>query len=147
MAVILNIIVSASKFRISNEKKGTEKYLKDGIQELEVAELRDLESKIRMINFRYSEYDLSPIEVKKLTKIDDKRDDEISLLINNSNVGNLYKALNLSSEYISPIKKKKISLWVQTEVSSEFDNANEERSSLISQYLKRFGNPLARNGV
>lgn len=146
-SVIINIIISASKFRISNEKKSSEKYLKDGIKESEVAELRDLESKIKLINFKYTEGDLSFNEIKKLTKIErliriDKRDDEISSVISKSPVSLLYKALNLTSEYISPIKKKKIALWVQVEVdklikSGEFDNVREERSALISQFVKR----------
>jgi hypothetical protein len=146
-SVIINIIVSAAKFKISSEKKDTEKFLKDGIQESEVAELRNLEAKIRNINYKYSQGILSPDKVKNLTKIErlqeiDKRDDEISKSIINSPVGNLFRSLNLSSEYISPNKKKKISLWVQVEVDKllsekEFNGIQEERASLISKFVKR----------
>lgn len=146
-SVIINIIVSAGKFKISAEKKDTEKFLKDGIQESEVAELRNLETQIRNINFRFSQGILAPDKVKFLTKIErlqeiDRRDDEISSCIIKSSVGNLYRALNLSSEYISPVKKKKISLWVQAEVDKllnekEFNGIIEERSSLISKFVKR----------
>jgi len=146
-SISINIIVSASKYKISAEKKDTEKFLKDGIQESEVAELRNLEAKIRAINFRFSQGVLSPSSVKDLTKIErlqeiDKRDDEISREITESPVGLLYKALNLSSEYISPVKKKRISLWVQKEVdtllsSNEFSDVKEERKQLISQFIKR----------
>jgi hypothetical protein len=146
-SVSINIIVSACKYKISSEKKDTEKFLKDGIQELEAAELRNLEAKIRSINFSYSQGVLSPQSVKNLTKIErleqiDKRDDEISACIKESPVGLLYKALKLSSEYISPVKKKKISLWVQSEVdklisSKEFEDKKEDRRQLISQFVKR----------
>jgi hypothetical protein len=146
-SVTLNVIVSAAKFKISDNKKDSEKFLKDGIPETAAGELRDLESRIRGINFRYSEGDLSPKEVKKLTKIErlqkiNERDDEISVEVIKSSIGKLYKAINLSSEYISPIKKKKINLWVQREVDDliskpEFAHLKEERASIISKYVRR----------
>jgi hypothetical protein len=146
-SVIINIIVSSAKFKISSEKKDTEKFLKDGIQESEVAELRNLETEIRNINFLFSQGTLSPDKVKTLTKIErlqeiDKRDDSIASCIIKSPVGDLYRAMNLSSEYISPIKKKKISLWVQVEVDKllsekEFNGIAEERASLIAKFVKR----------
>lgn len=146
-SVIINIIVSAAKCRISNTKKDTEKFLKDGIQDSMAAELRDLESKIRAVNFNFSQGILSPIEVKKLTKIErlceiQKRDDEISSLITASSVGNLYRAINLSSEYISPIKKKKLSLWIQAQVdnllsSEEFKELNQDRKTLLAKFTRR----------
>jgi arsenate reductase-like glutaredoxin family protein len=85
-SVIINLIVSAAKFRISAEKKDTERFLKDGIQESEAAELRNLEAEIRNINFEYSQGSLSPEGVKGLTKIErlkeiDNRDDKISSFV------------------------------------------------------------------
>lgn len=120
---IINIIVSACKYKISDFKKDVEKFLRDGILESEAVELRALESKIRAINFDYSEGKLSPANGKKLNKIErlrliDERDNKISSLIVDSSAGTLYRVINLSSEYISPIKKKKISLWVQKEVDA-----------------------------
>lgn len=146
-SVIINIIVSAAKFKISSEKKDTEKFLKDGIQESAAAELRDLETKIRSVNFSFSQGILSPDSVKNLTKIErlqeiDKRDDEIASLITKSSVGNLFRALKLSSEYISPVKKKRISLWVQAEVDKllsdkSFSSLNEDRKQLIAKFVRR----------
>lgn len=146
-SVTLNVIVSASKFKISDNKKDSEKFLKDGIPESAAGELRDLESRIRAINFRYSEGDLSPQEVKKLTKIErlqkiNERDDEIAKEISKSSIGKLYKATNLSSEYISPVKKKKINLWVQREVdelicNKEFLHLKEDRATLIAKFVRR----------
>lgn len=146
-SVSINIIVSAAKFKISSEKKDAEKFLKDGIQESEVAELRNLAAKIRKINFDFSEGVLSSEKIKLLNKIErlkeiDKREDAISSLIVKSPVGNLFRAMNLSSEYISPVKKKKIAFWVQVEVDRllnqpEFSHLLEERPSLISKFVKR----------
>lgn len=146
-SVIINVIVSSAKFKISAEKKDTEKFLKDGIQESEVAELRNLETQIRNINYSFSQGVLSPDNVKTLTRIErlqeiDKRDDAITTAIIGSPVGDLYKALNLSSEYISPVKKKQISLFAQVAVDKllnekEFNGMAEERASLISKFTKR----------
>jgi hypothetical protein len=48
----------------------------------------------------------------------------------------------LSSEYISPIKKKKIQLWTQKAVDELlqddiFKDGNRERRSLISKFTRR----------
>lgn len=144
---IVNIIVSSCRYKISDYKKDAEKYLKDGIQDSDVIELRALESNIRAINFEYSEGVLSPVSVKKLNKIQrlefiNERDTKISSLIQSSRAGMLYRLLNLSTEYISPIKKKKIQLWVQKEVDSYLDgvedlNVKSERSQLIAKYTRR----------
>lgn len=53
-SVIINILISACKFRISDVKKDIEKFLRDGITDLEAAELREMDSKIRAINFSFS---------------------------------------------------------------------------------------------
>lgn len=146
-SVIINIIVSACKYRISDYKKDIEKYLKDGISGLEATELRDLETQIRSINFEYSGGALSPSEIKKLDRIErlkiiNERDDKISSLIINSKAGVLYKVLNLSTEYISPVKKKKILISVNKEVDSllddpNFSNMKEDRTQLISNLSRR----------
>lgn len=144
---IINIIVSACKFKISSQKKSIEKFMRDGLSDSVVAELRNLESSIRGINFKASEGALSPTNVKKLTKIErlqaiNLRDDEIASTITKSRVGNLFKITTLSSEYISPVKKKKISLWVLNYVDKLledpiFFNMREERQSLIANFTKR----------
>lgn len=147
-SVIINIIISACKFNISNQKKDIEKFLRDGILDSEVVELRDVESKIKSINYSFSEGDLSPKIIKSLTKIQklkliDDRDSRISEVIKKSPCGVLYRLLNLSSEYISPVKKKKISIWIRHEVDSEINSSNNkeklisERSQIISRLQKR----------
>jgi hypothetical protein len=147
-SVVINIIVSATKFKISFFKKDIEKFLRDGISEEEVAELRDLNAKLRGINFKYSEGPLSRVEVKKLTKIErlhviDERDVEINKCITESNVGTLYKLLHLSSEYIKVVDKRKIEIWVKKEVdtllekNSGYSDIIGERLQIISKLQRR----------
>lgn len=153
---VTNIVVSACNYRLSDTKKDSEKYLRDGISESQEAELRNLEVKIRSINYTYSEGVLSPLSVKKLTKIQrlteiTKRDDEISECISLSSSGTLYRILNLSSEYIDPVKKKKIYSLVQSQVDTmiqneEFKDLQKERSQLIAKLTKRAIN-FERNSV
>lgn len=144
---IINILISACRYRISDVKKDIERFMKDGISDMEAAELRELESKVRSINFEYSEGKLSPSKVKLLTKIQrlqliDERDSKISSMIKNSKAGILFRILKLSSEYISPVKKKKISTWVRIEVDkmlndTSYENLLGDRAQLISKYQRR----------
>lgn len=111
--------------------------MRDGISDLEEIELRDIESKVKNVNSSYSEGPLSPFNIRSLTKIDklqfiDERDNKISDIIKKSSCGVLYRLLNLSSEYISPVKKKKIASWVRFEVDSEIE-ISENKVSLISE--------------
>jgi hypothetical protein len=80
---------------------------------MEAGELRDLEAKIRAVNFNYSERVLPLVEIQKLSKIDrlriiNERNDKISSLIIRSPVGTFYKILNLSTEFISSVFNKKL---------------------------------------
>lgn len=147
-SVTINIIVSACKFRISDKKKNIEKFLRDGILDTEVIELRDIESKIKSINYDFSEGGFSQNNIKNLSKIDrlmliDERDTKISKVINASPCGVLYRLLNLSTEYISPIKKKMISSWVRHEIDSEINLSSNkekflsERPNLVARLQRR----------
>lgn len=147
-SVIINIIISACKFKISDKKKDIEKFLRDGISDMEVIELRNIDSKIKSINYAFSEGAFSSSNIKNLSKIEklqliDRRDNEISEVIKKNSCGILYRLLNLSTEYISPIKKKLISSWVRHEVDSEINcSPNKEkflseRSQLIARLQRR----------
>jgi len=146
-STVINILISACRYKLSDYKKDAEKYLKDGLLASEVAGLRDLEAKVRKVNFEYSEGDLSPSSVKNLTKIErlakiDERDAKIRELIKNSKQGILFRILKLSSEYISPIKKKHIQIWVDKEVTNllskeDFISLKDSRTQIISQLTRR----------
>jgi len=147
-SVVINILIAACKYRIQDVKKDIEKFLKDGLSSTQAAELREIESKVRSINFKFSEGKLSPDNVKTLTKIErlkliDERDDEITSVIKSSKYGTLYKLTRLSSEYISPVKKKRIFNWVRKEVDNLLSNMKDnenviaERSQLISRLSRR----------
>jgi hypothetical protein len=69
VSFLINITVSAAKYRISYLKKDTEKFLRDGIPQEEVLELRELATSIKNCNRSYSTGVLSPDKVIKLNKI------------------------------------------------------------------------------
>lgn len=146
-SVIINILISAAKYRIQDVKKDVEKYLRDGISDIQAGELRELERSINAINDEYSKGVLSPESVRNLKKskrleLIDERDDKISDLKKKSKAGILYGILNLSSEYISPVKKKEISLLVRSEIDKllqekEFSDLSKDRSQLIARFQRR----------
>lgn len=112
-SISVNICISAAKYNISNIKKDTEKFLRDGIPNDLAIELRNLEAKVKDINRSYSTGVLSPIRVQNLTKIQilselEAKNVEIQKAIKESNSGTLFQIFSLSSEYISPIKKKRL---------------------------------------
>jgi hypothetical protein len=145
----INVIVSAAKYRIADRKKDTEKYLRDGIPEDLAIELRSLDILISDINRRYSNGKLSPMNVKKLTKIEilellDSKKNEIDGVIRNSRVETLYRALNLSTEYISPITKKKLRNLATIEVEKLFNEGVfltsliGDKDEVIKRWKKRY---------
>ena len=103
---------------------------------MEAGELRDLEDKIRAVNFNYSKRVLSPVEIQKLSKIDrlriiNKRDDKISSLILRSLVETFYKILSLSTEFISFVSNKKLNYIYRRQLLTKM-NYNKELNSLTN---------------
>lgn len=108
----VNVVVSAAKFKISSLKKDTSKYLRDGMPKEVVVELRTLERAVGSINRKYFNGVLSSTNVKSLSKKEiltelENRNNEIERLVDGSSVGTVYKIINLNTEYVSPIVKKK----------------------------------------
>lgn len=145
-SIIVNILISASKYRMSDTKKDIMRYLKDGISESLSIELRDLEIRVKHVNSKYSEGELSPNSIKQKTKIErlqaiTSRDEEITKLVMESNAGLLYRILRLSSEYIPPERKKAIENLVIKEVNDlidneKFKNLKNEKFLIISKIIK-----------
>jgi hypothetical protein len=97
-------------------------------QEL-VAELRKLDMLVSGINRKYSNGILSPESVKKLTKLQilsHLQDKQIE--INESKVEMLFDILNISTEYVSPIDKKRFDKLAAVEIQECFESGdiNEE---------------------
>ena len=65
----INVIVSACKFSIADQKKDAYIFLKDGIPKDLAKELQSLEIIISGINRKYSTGDLEPRKVRDLTKL------------------------------------------------------------------------------
>ena len=154
-SVIINVAVSAAKSSVSDLKKDTEKFLRDGIPQDAVLELRELATSIKNINRRYSTGVLSPEKVIKLNKIEvlqylNEKNLEINRLISNSDVKILYKLEHLSSEYINPYinpitKKKLININLARQgVDSFFNESNTasnvsiDKSILFDKWKRKF---------
>jgi hypothetical protein len=139
------------------KKKESETFLLDSLTQEDSIGLRDLGLKIRAVNFRYSNEELSPTVIKLKTKIErlqiiQKRDDDIKALIQASKYGTLYKILNLSTEYVNPILKKKIYIKVLEEITKIYtDKPNSEtifgEITYVSDRAKSRAMKIARNSV
>lgn len=156
----INICISAAKYNISNIKKDSEKFLKENIPEDRISGLRELDTAISAINRKYSLGVLSPDRVGHLTKLEvlselDKRNSEILLLLDGGlnekgikspphKEATLWRILNLSSEYISPIIKKRLNLLAENEVSKLFSENprlnfdSGEQKQLSDKWKKRY---------
>lgn len=148
-STIINVAVSAAKYNISSVKKDTEKFLRDGIPEGLVIELRNLDTKVKDINRKFSTGILSPTNVRKLTKIEiltelERKNTEINNIVTTSGVAMLYKIMHLSSEYISPITKKRLRDLAQTEIDklyssdSSYRNIVGEKRQIIERWKRRY---------
>jgi hypothetical protein len=144
----INCIISSAKYKLSLQKKETEKFLKDGLEVETIIELDLLADEIFAVNQKYSGKggQLSTKVVSDLTKIQilqaiKDRDGEISKLVLKSSVGSLYRAFNLSSEYIEAEKKEEIKRAVAIKVEKYFDGSYEsnfeDRSAYESKLRQR----------
>jgi hypothetical protein len=156
----VNICISAAKYNISNLKKDSERFLKENIPEDRISGLRELDAAISSINRKYSLGVLSPDRVSQLTKLEvlaelDKRNKEIQILleggIGDSSINykphkeaTLWKILNLSSDNISPIVKKRLNLLADDAVSMLFSENPKlnfeygEQKQLADKWKKRY---------
>lgn len=156
----INICISAAKYNISNIKKDSEKFLKENIPEDRISGLRELDTAISAINRKYSLGVLSPERVGLLTKLEvlaelDKRNSEVQVLLDgtidkNNNIikphkeATLWRILNLSSEYISPVIKRRLNILADNEVQKLFEeNPNlqfeqGEKKQLADKWKKRY---------
>lgn len=135
---LINISVSAAKYRISDLKKDTEMFLRDGIPQEEVLELRELAISIKNLNRSYSTGVLSPDKINKLSKIEilgylEEKNKQITSLINKSSVSTLYKLENLSTEYINPITKKKLINLAKAGIDEFFQDAPSDKSLIVDK--------------
>ncbi len=145
----VNVIVSAAKYRITDLKKDSEIFLQSGIEERRIEELRNLTVLVKDINRKYSTGKLSPTAVQSLKKIEilaliDKRNDEINSFIEKSSEKTLYKIFQLSSEYLSPITKRRIQKLVDSEISKlaasedSFVTQFGEVNNIVSKWRRKY---------
>lgn len=156
----INICISASKYNISNIKKDSEKFLKESIPENRISGLKELDLSIAQINRKYSLGRLSPENVRYLTKLEvlselDKRNREIEIkLVGGIDLkGNkiephkestLWRILNISTEYIPPMVKRRLAILAETEVEKLFkEHPNlqmdiSQQKQLSDKWKKRY---------
>lgn len=145
----VNVCVCAAKYTLSNTKKDTEKFLRDGISDEARGELRNLCDNIKDINRKYSTGTLSPAEVKKLNKIEilqelQSKKTEIDQKVDQASCGTIYRILTLSSEYVSPITKKRLlnkaneSIVELLEEDKQIELLIGERRVLLERWKKRY---------
>lgn len=112
-------------------------------------ELHALSQRVSVINSSYARDALSPGNIKNKTKLEilqliEQKENEIKNVIDNSNISDLYKIINLSTEYISPIIKKKLNKLAISKINEFYEeesNAIEmygEKSMLLSKWKKRY---------
>lgn len=153
-STIINVCVSAAKYKISDLKKDSEKFLKDSIPEDQCAELRNLSDLVKSINRQYSTGVLSPENVKQLKKKEvleqiDLRSAAINDAVDRSSVGTLYKITGLSTEYLDPLIKKKIDTLAEIKVNELFKHDPNlivilgDRRELVIKWKRRYAK-LAR---
>jgi hypothetical protein len=144
----INCIISSAKYKLSLQKKETEKFLKDGLEVETIVDLDLLADEISAVNQKYSGKGgkLSTKVVANLTKIEilqaiEGRNSEVSSLVQLSSVGSLYRAFNLSSEYVEAEKKEEIKRAVALKVEKYFDGSYEsnfeDRSAYESKLRQR----------
>lgn len=150
-STIINIIISACKYKLSYKKKNSEKFLRDGLSIVEVAGLRDLESRIKNINSTYakraSEFNNETTRITKIQLIDE-RNLAISGIISGSSYGDLYRLMNLSTEFISPVKKLNLQNWIKNTIDADIEKAGEKEKTLLiserSQMLSRLNKKVMK---
>ena len=147
-SVIINTIVSASCIKIATSKKNVAMFLREGLERCHLDGLRELVEKVRDVNKKYANNDMKRGKMENMTKLQrlkiiDKHDREIEDIVNKSPHCNIFKIMRLSSEYIDPVHKTRISKYCTDAVNNLVSNnpsslnGYEDRTSLESQFKRR----------
>lgn len=131
-------------FVFLDKKKDIEKFLKDGLTMEEQVGLSDLDTDIKRIFSKYTTGDgtLSPREVGKKKKVEileaiEDQNSEIKAILDKSKYKTLHKIINLTSEYITPLKKKKIQYLISEQMVLHFEGSIESETIDFSSFESR----------
>lgn len=145
----INVIIAATKISINNIKKDTSKFLRDGIPRDLAIDLRSLETNVKTEFRKYSTGKLAPENVRSLTKLEilkliDERDRNVNVLLQESNAGVLFRIMSLTSEYLSPMEKRKLNTESRINVIKLFEENKSlhdvlgDQSQVLEKWKKRY---------
>lgn len=146
-SIIINIIISSSKYIIVREKKDDQDVIIGMLPEKEAIGISELRDALKGVTFEYTKPGgkLSSKEVKKLSKIEllqtiSKCEGEKEDIIQQSEYSTLWRILRLNSEYLSISQRKALKVCAYNEVTKAaegvIDDA-DEISNLITKCKKR----------
>ena len=146
-SIIINIIISSSKYIIVREKKDDQDVIIGMLPEKEAIGILELRDALKGVTFEYTKPGgkLSSKEVKKLSKIEllqtiSKCEGEKEDIIQQSEYSTLWRILRLNSEYLSISQRKALKVCAYNEVTKAaegvIDDA-DEISNLITKCKKR----------
>ena len=146
-SVIINIIISACKFKIVKHKKDEQFFIPTMLPKREEIGLSDLIAEIKGVTYSYTNHDgaLSNTKVKEYSKIKllqtiSEYEGENNNIIENSRFATLYHITRLNSSYLSISLKKKLRLSAQKSIINDCKSLNLDEDTvkkLISKARKR----------
>jgi hypothetical protein len=143
---IINVIVSACRKKISDQKKDGDKFLRDGLTQEELIGLKDLQANISRVIYQYTgpKGELNPdnLRINNLQKVQilqllDKQNKEIETLVGSSKFGTIWKIFHLSTEFIDPIVKKRLNYVVLDKVNKFYENSLEKENTDKNEFIKK----------
>lgn len=146
-SIIINIVISSSKYVIVREKKDDQDAIFGMLPSKEAIGISELRDTLKGITFEYTKPGgkLSSKEIKKLSKIellqtisDCEREKEV--VIQQSEYATLWRILRLNSEYLSISQRKALKVCAYnevTEMAKDIINDADEISNLITKCRKR----------
>lgn len=146
-SIIVNIIISSSKYVTVRGKKRRARYNIVGLPSKQPIGISELKESLKSVMFEYTipVDPLSASEVKKLTKTEllqaiAKCDMAKEEVIRKSNFSTLWRILKLNSEYLDLSTRKALkvcALKTITEAVKDFDLNVEEVNTLVTKCRKR----------
>ena len=154
-SIIVNIIISLSKYVIVRGKKRRARYNIGGLTSKEPIGISELKESLKSVMFEYTQpVDLlSASEVKKLTKIEllqaiAKCDMAKEEVIRKSNFSTLWHILKFNSEYLRLSTRKAFKVYALktiTEAVKDLDLDVEEVNTLVTKCCKRLISATVRS--
>jgi len=136
-SVIINIILSACKFKIVEHKKDEQSFIPTMLPKREEIGLSDLIAELKGVTYSYTNHDgpLSNAKVKEYSKIKllqtiSEYEAEKNNIIENSRFATLYQITRLNASYFNISLKKKLRLSAQKLIVDECKSLNLDEETI-----------------